>query len=142
MATSPDDELREALRRHGESAGRRWRAEVYRISSADGKLQTIRIEMTSDDAKALAALIRTGNASQPAALGIYLGTAEVARHIHVSQSTIRAWLSRNLPKGNPFPEPEPHLGRNQWQQPVVDAWWERQKQLQPKKQRRQGRPPD
>jgi predicted DNA-binding transcriptional regulator AlpA len=140
MATSPDDELREALRRHGESAGRRWRAEVYRISSSDGKLRTVRMDLTSDDARALAALIHAGTGPPDNVMGTYLGTAAVARHIHVSQSTIRAWLARKLPKENPFPDPEPLLGRNRWQQSVIDAWRARQRQLQFEKQRRRGAP--
>jgi predicted DNA-binding transcriptional regulator AlpA len=123
MAPTPDVELREAFDRHGESAGRRWKAKVSAMLSPDGTtLQKIRVELTCGDASALAALIRAGTGPPGGVTDTYLDTAAVARRIHVSQSTIRSWLTRHGPKQNPFPRPEQLLGRNRWPKAAIDAW--------------------
>jgi predicted DNA-binding transcriptional regulator AlpA len=91
------------------------------------------VELTCDNASALAALILAGTGPQGGVTGVCLGTAAVARRVHVSQGTIRSWLARNLPKQNPFPQPEKLLGRNQWPQSVIDAWQVRQAQIEKQK---------
>lgn len=136
MAPTPDEELREAFRRHGESVGRRWRATIYGISRQDGELLTVRVDLTCDDARALGALIRAETGSRGDVTGTHFGTAAVARHIHVSPSTIRAWLARNGPSQNPFPRPEKLLGRSRWRQAAIDAWQLRQEQIKNQNARR------
>jgi len=139
MAPTPDEELREAFRRHGDAVGRRWREQIYGISRQDGELLTIRVDLTCDDARALGALIRAGTGPRGDVTGAYLDTAAVARNIHVSPSTIRSWLARNGPGQNPFPRPEKLLGRSRWRQAAIDAWQLRQDQIKNQNARRQPR---
>jgi predicted DNA-binding transcriptional regulator AlpA len=119
MTSTPVVELREAFARHAEATGRRWKGDVYPISGEDGTIRIVRVDLSCDEASTLAALIRT-------VASVYLDTAAVAQYIHVSQSTVRTWLARNLPKQNPFPRPEQILGRNRWPQATIDAWQARQ----------------
>jgi predicted DNA-binding transcriptional regulator AlpA len=137
MSPVPDEELREAFSRHGEAVGRRWQVKVFRVAPSDERLPGVRVELTCDDATVLAALILASVGPRGSVTDVCLGTAAVARQLHVSQATIRSWLARNLPRQNPFPQPEKLSGRNQWPQAAIDTWRVRQTQIE--KQQHRGR---
>jgi len=80
------------------------------------------LKLTTDDAAVLAGLIRAATDRHNAAQDKWMGTAEVARELNVTTSTIRSWLARGLPKENSFPQPRKHLGRSRWRMSEIDAW--------------------
>jgi predicted DNA-binding transcriptional regulator AlpA len=121
----PDEDLREALRCHGEACGYRWRAKVQVIadSPVDRRpAHRIVLKLTADDAIVLTGLIRAATERHNAAQDKSIGTADVARELNVTTSTIRSWLARGLPKENPFPRPRKVLGRSRWRMSEIDTW--------------------
>jgi predicted DNA-binding transcriptional regulator AlpA len=92
--------------------------------SSTGRRSAPRIvlKLTTDDATALAGLIRAATDRYNAAKDKWIGTSDVARELNVTPSTIRSWLARGLPKENPFPQPRKILGRSRWRISEIDAW--------------------
>jgi predicted DNA-binding transcriptional regulator AlpA len=80
------------------------------------------LKLTIDDAIALAGLIRAATDRHNAAQDKSMGTADVARELNVTTSTIRSWLARGLPRENPFPRPRKILGRSRWRMSEIDTW--------------------
>ena len=125
--------LRDAFWRYADAAGHRWKIKIGSPSQhADGPdvshPEVIQIELVVDDAERLAdvltaaaAQVRGGGLrSRP---GTLIGTADVAAQLHVQPATIRGWLARHGPKGNPFPAPnERYHGWSYWKQSAIDAW--------------------
>jgi hypothetical protein len=130
--------LREAFWRYGSAAGQRWRIHITPIAQASGgaavaTAPTIRIELTDEDAGALAAALAAATEHSRGG-GLRMGgrslldTSDVAGGLHVSPSTIRSWLSRGGPKGNPFPPPDRRYhGRSYWKRATIEAWLARQR---------------
>jgi predicted DNA-binding transcriptional regulator AlpA len=87
------------------------------------------LTLTPDDAIALAGLIRSAADRRVGGQDRWIGTAEAARQLCVTQSTIRTWLARGLPRENPFPQPRQTLRRSRWQQTAIDEWRARQKEI-------------
>lgn len=87
------------------------------------------LKLTAEDAAVLAALIHADTDRHKAAQDRWLGTAEIAEELGVKQSTIRGWVSRGLPRENPFPHPDrKNFNRSRWRKSVIDAWHARQDQ--------------
>jgi len=121
----PDDDLREALRCHGAACDYRWRAKVQVVadSSSDRRsASSVVLKLNTDDAVALAGLIRAATDRHNAAQDKWIGTADVARELNVTTSTVRSWLARGLPRENPFPQPRKILGRSRWRKSDIDVW--------------------
>jgi predicted DNA-binding transcriptional regulator AlpA len=121
----PDEDLRDALRCHGAACGYRWRAKVQVIAESPADRRSaprIVLNLTVDDATALAGLIRAATDRHNAAQDKPMGTADVARELNVTASTIRSWLARGLPRENPFPRPRKVLGRSRWRMSEIDTW--------------------
>ena len=130
--------LRDAFWLYSGAAGRIWRIHITPIarpagSPAAAASPTIRIELTDEDADglatALAAAAERGRGGGPGVGGrSLLDTSDVAGRLHISQSTIRSWLSRGAPKGNPFPPPDRRYhGRSYWKRATIGAWLARQR---------------
>ena len=122
---TPEQDLREALRCHGVACGYRWRAKVEVIADSPADRRSaprIVLKLTADDAAALARLIRAATDRHNAAQDKWIGTADVARELSVTTSTIRSWLARGLPRENPFPPPRKVLGRSRWRKSEIDTW--------------------
>jgi predicted DNA-binding transcriptional regulator AlpA len=127
--------LRDAFWLYSGAAGHRWRFQITPIARAPGApAATIRVELTDDDAEALAAALaaaaehRRGGGGVRAGGRSLLDTRDVALGLHVSPSTIRSWLSRGGPKGNPFPAPDRRYhGRSYWKRSTIEAWLARQR---------------
>lgn len=129
--------LRDAFWLYSGAAGHRWRFQLTPIARAAGgpaaTAATIRIELTDEDAEALAAALATA-AEQSRGGGLRAGgrslldTRDVAAGLHISPSTIRSWLSRGGPKSNPFPAPDRRYhGRSYWKRSTIEAWLARQR---------------
>jgi len=71
----------------------------------------------------------SGNVTVCGVLAIMFGPRLVDVQSHVRPSTIRGWLSRGAPKGNPFPPPDRrYRGRSYWRRATIEAWRGRQEQ--------------
>jgi predicted DNA-binding transcriptional regulator AlpA len=129
---APDEDLRDALRRHAEVCDHKWRAQVQPDPDSPESRRSARritVRLTLEDAAALAGLIRDAADRHTAAQDRTIGTAEVAKQINNAPSTIRAWLARGQPEGNPFPTPRKILGRSRWRMSEIAAWLARQKEI-------------
>jgi hypothetical protein len=122
--------LRDAFWRYADTAGLRWRAHITPIAPATGSAPvTIRIDLTDTDAETLAGVLtaaaerhRGGGGLRAGARNL-LDTSDVAHELHISQGTIRSWLSRGGPKGNPFPRPDTRYhGRSYWKRGTIESW--------------------
>lgn len=141
------EEIRAALRHYAYMS--RWSCKAQ-ISVIDGHIVSkrgeatspaVRVDLTSEDALMLAALLRSPGLpdyvasctplGRPSAAPIpdptpgsgWLDTLEVANLIGNAPSTIRAWIARGGPKHHPFPAPclrRPH--HNFWRKAVVEEW--------------------
>jgi predicted DNA-binding transcriptional regulator AlpA len=147
---TPAGELREAFNEHGEVSGRAWKAQVRTLSPGSREPSqpkaVVRIDVDPDEALVLAALIRAAArcpggdpAGSPASP--LLGTEEVARLTGNAPSTIRSWLTRNLPRHNPFPRPARELGRNQWRQAEIETWQKKEAGRTTRGRRKKREPP-
>lgn len=133
--------LRDAFWRYRDATGQSWMINVLPIQQAATRAvtatpRTIRIELTDDDAEALAAVLDVATDHSRGG-GLRVGgrglsdTSDVAARLCVRPSTVRGWLSRGGPKGNPFPAPDRRYhGRSYWKKASVDEWMRRQEQLQ------------
>jgi predicted DNA-binding transcriptional regulator AlpA len=114
----------------------RWRVKITRQSPAATVnvryVQTVRVEMTADDAVMLARLLE-GATLVPGLGPPWMSTGEVARQLHVAQSTIRSWLANGSPKDHPFPQPDERgRGRTFWLKATIDAWQEEHDAIYPR----------
>jgi len=70
----------------------------------------VRVDLTSEDALALAALVDAANEDLSPAPGVpfspWLDVAEAAAFAGVQPGTLRGWLARGGPKKCPFPLPD------------------------------------
>jgi hypothetical protein len=130
--------LHDAFWLYADAAGQAWKIKIglARATSGAGTAtpNLIRIDLTPADAEALAAVL-TAAAEQRRGGGLRVGarslidTSDVAGWLHVRPSTIRSWLTRGGPKGNPFPPPDRRYhGRTYWERATVEAWQARQGQ--------------
>jgi hypothetical protein len=100
----------------------------------------VRIDLSRDDAGALAGLILDAAAPEGRGprgpIGEWMGTADAAELVGVAPSTIRGWVTRDLPKTNPFPEADLlYRGRSYWQKKTIDQWRARQRRLEHQRRR-------
>jgi predicted DNA-binding transcriptional regulator AlpA len=130
---APDEDLQDALRRHAEVCEHKWRAQVQTDLESRRSARRITVKLTLEDATALAGLIRDAADRHAAAQDHWIGTTEVAKQINNAPSTIRAWLARGQPDGNPFPTPRKILGRSRWRMSEIAAWRARQQETDAQK---------
>ena len=130
--------LHDAFWLYADAAGQSWKIKIGLVPATGGAGITppdlIRIDLTAADAEALAAVL-TAAAEQSRGGGLRVGarslidTSDASGWLHVSPSTIRGWLSRGGPKGNPFPPPDRRYhGRSYWKRATIEAWRVRQEQ--------------
>lgn len=49
--------------------------------------------------------------------------SDIAEYLGVEVKTVRTWLNKRLPKGNPFPEPDHRFGTERvWRPATIVAW--------------------
>ena len=130
--------LHDAFWLYADAAGQSWKIKIDLAPAPSGggaaAPNLIRIHLTAADADALAAVL-VAAAEQSRGGGLRVGarslidTSDVAGWLHVRPSTIRGWLSRGGPKGNPFPPPDRrYRGRSYWRRATIEAWRARQEQ--------------
>jgi hypothetical protein len=129
--------LHDAFWLYADAAGQSWKIKIGRgpaTSGAGTAPDLIRIDLTAADAEMLAAALAAA-AEQRRDGGLRLGasslidTSDVSGWLYVRPSTIRGWLSRGGPKGNPFPPPDRRYhGRIYWKRATIEAWQARQEQ--------------
>jgi len=130
--------LHDAFWLYADAAGQSWKIKIGLVPATGGAGITppdlIRIDLTGADAEALAAVLAAA-AEQSRGGGLRVGarslidTSDASGWLHVSPSTIRGWLSRGGPKGNPFPPPDRRYhGRSYWKRATIEAWRVRQEQ--------------
>lgn len=122
---------RDAFWRYTDAAGQRWNVKITpRTQQADSRhvvsAPGVRIELAVDDAESLAEILVAAaeqvKGGGPLAPGS-LDTIDVAGRIGVQPATIRGWLARGGPKGNPFPRPDQRVHRRAyWRKATIDAW--------------------
>jgi hypothetical protein len=97
------------------------------LASADGDGEPcIVIKLSTEDARTLAGSICDLAEARDRTQDKWIGTADVARELNVTSSTIRSGLTRSLPPDNPFPRPWKEQGKNQWRMSEIEAWRERE----------------
>lgn len=142
----PADDLRAAFGRYASTTGWRWKASIRPLIPEDPHMAAdaapvVRIDLCAADASALTGLLLV--AADPdegpgprGPIGSWMGTADVARRLSVAPSTIRGWISRGEPRGNPFPKPGTSYGnRSYWQKRTIDRWKAREERRNDKKRR-------
>jgi len=129
--------LHDAFWLYADAAGQSWKIKIGLATSGTGAATSnhIRIDLTPADAEALAAVLVAAAEQSRGGGGLRVGarslidTSDVAGWLHVRPSTIRGWLSRGGPKGNPFPPPDRRYhGRSYWKRATIEAWRVRQEQ--------------
>ena len=133
------DDLRQAFADHGGRPGKPWCVHVEDIVRPSKKAtaagHVVRINLTRTDTAMLTALLQAiiaAEGEEPLApVGRRIGTREVAQLINRAQGTIRSWISQGGPANNPFPAPEKHLGRCEWNQAEVEAWLDQEEAVRP-----------
>jgi len=122
--------LYDAFWLYANAAGQSWKIKIDLATSGAGTATPnhIRIDLTPADAEALTALL-VAAAEQSRGGGLRVGarslidTSDASGWLHVRPSTIRGWLSRGGPKGNPFPPPDRRYhGRSYWKRATIEAW--------------------
>jgi hypothetical protein len=137
-------EVRAAFGKHSMATGWPWDVSITQLAPPAGGRSgrnpaAVRIDLSLQDAEELADLLMDAaqRAESPQS-GDLLGTARVAKMLAVTQSTIRGWVTRDGPKGNPFPQPDrSDSGRNFWHKKTITNWRAKQRRID--QQRRQGR---
>ena len=141
--------FREAFNEHGEVSSRVWKAQVRTLSPGTREpaqpKAVVRIDLDPAEALVLAALIRAaaqcpGGDPGDSPASPLLGTEDVARLTGNAPSTIRSWLTRNLPRHNPFPRPARELGRNHWRQAEIETWQQKEAGRSTRVRRKKGEP--
>jgi hypothetical protein len=131
--------LHDAFWLYADAAGQSWKIKIDLAPAPSGggaaAPSLIRIDLTAADADALAAVLVAAAEQSRGGGGLRVGarslidTSDVAGWLHVRPSTIRGWLSRGGPKGNPFPPPDRrYRGRSYWRRATIEAWRTRQEQ--------------
>jgi len=131
----PADELRAAFRRYSEATDSAWKVRVSplppprsRSASHPSTGHCVRIDLTSDDAIALAGILReaadlTAGPGRRGPNWAWIGSAEAAQRIGVKASTVRGWVATHGPRRWPFPKPDRReKGRNYWRPRTIDRW--------------------
>jgi len=121
--------LRGAFQAWPGAAGWRWTALVYPVPPIlrTGAPTVVRVDLTAQDALALAALVDAANKDLSPAPGVpfspWLDLAEAAAFAGVQPATLRSWLARGGPKHHPFPQPgHRSQGSSYWQERTLRAW--------------------
>lgn len=143
----PVERLRAAFGEHAIATGWQWAVHIGQPAPASARPPgtrpaAVRIDLSNEDARELAELLHdsAGRADSQNS-GDWIGTTRVARMLDVAPGTIRGWVARNGPKGNPFPQPDrSDPGRSRWPKGTVSKWRARQRRLdRQRRQRRQSR---
>jgi hypothetical protein len=139
------EELRAAFGQYATATGWLWKVSIRALDqpgsgSPGADVAVVRIELSRDDAGALAGLILDAAAPEGRGprgpIGEWMGTADAASRLGVAASTIRGWVNRNLPKANPFPQADLlYRGRSYWQKKTIDKWRVRQRRLENQERR-------
>jgi hypothetical protein len=102
---------------------------------ATGAVAVVRVDLSREDARILAALFRAaadpgGGTGPRGPIGLWIGSDEAAKKVGVEASTIRGWVACHGPRTHPFPPPgASYRGRNYWQRGTIERWQAEQRRL-------------
>jgi hypothetical protein len=144
VSLDPAEELRAAFGQYATATGWPWKVSIRPLSpsgkSAAADPPVVRVDLNRDDARALADLLQ--DAAEPEGrgprgpIGSWIGTADAAKILDVAPSTIRGWVTRGVPKTNPFPPPDlVYRGRSYWQKKTIDKWRARRRRIEKQRSR-------
>jgi predicted DNA-binding transcriptional regulator AlpA len=136
--------LRAAFGQYAAATRRPWTAAVRELPAPPGSLpgrsaRILTVELCAQDTETLAELlIDAAERAERKNGGDLISTSRAADMLGVDQATIRGWINRRGPKGNPFPDPDlTDSRRNFWRKASIRRWQTRQRSLD--EERREGR---